>query len=118
MQEYLMIGTVLKPQGVRGEVKIKPYAAEVDLFHAWKTLYLEDHGAYTPIKMKVTRIHDGFIYGFLADCTSADDAESFRGRDLYIDREHAAPREDGAVLIADLIEERGAEEDGVLGGGQ
>ena len=103
MQEYLMIGTVLKPQGVRGEVKIKPYAAEVDLFHAWKTLYLEDHGAYTPIKMKVTRIHDGFVYGFLSDCASADDAESFRGRDLYIDREHAAPREDGAVLIADLI---------------
>ncbi|MBP6153029.1 MAG: ribosome maturation factor RimM, partial [Clostridia bacterium] len=27
MNEYLMIGEVLKPQGVRGEVKIKPYAA-------------------------------------------------------------------------------------------
>ena len=45
MQEYLMIGTVLKPQGVRGECKIKPYAANVDLFSSWKTLYLEDHGA-------------------------------------------------------------------------
>ena len=103
MQEYLMIGTVLKPQGVRGECKIKPFAADVDLFSSWKTLYLEDHGAYTPVSLKTTRIHDGFVYAYLADCASADDAEAFRGRDLYIDRTHAAPPGEGSVYIADLI---------------
>ena len=103
MQEYLMIGTVLKPQGVRGECKIKPYAADVDLFSSWKTLYLEDHGAYSPIKLKTTRIHEGFVYAYLADSASANDAEAFRGRDLYIDRAHAAPPEDGSVYIADLV---------------
>ena len=103
MQDYLMIGTVLKPQGIRGEVKIKPYAARVEMFSSWKELYLEDRGAYTPVPLKVTRIHEGFVYAFLAGSSSADDAESFRGRDLYIDRAHAAPPEDGAVFIADLI---------------
>ena len=103
MQEYLMIGTVLKPQGVRGECKIKPYAADVDLFSSWKTLYLEDHGAYSPIRVKTTRIHEGFVYAVLADCVSANDAEAFRGRDLYIDRVHAAQPEKGSVYIADLI---------------
>ena len=34
-----MIGVVLKPQGIRGEIKIKPYAADVSLFEEWKTLY-------------------------------------------------------------------------------
>ena len=103
MQEYLMIGTVLKQQGVRGECKIKPYAANVDLFSSWKTLYLEDHGAYTPIPLKTTRIHEGFVYAYLADCASANDVEAFRNRDLYIDRAHAAPPVDGSVYIADLI---------------
>ena len=103
MQDYLMIGTVLKPQGIRGEVKIKPYAARVEMFSSWKELYLEDRGAYTPVPLKVTRIHEGFVYAFLAGSSSADDAEAFRGRDLYIDRAHAAPPEDGAVYIADLI---------------
>ena len=42
MNEYLMIGEVLKPQGVRGEVKIKPYAADLEALHDWKTLYLHD----------------------------------------------------------------------------
>ena len=112
MQDYLMIGTVLKPQGIRGEVKIKPYAARVEMFSSWKNLYLEDHGAYSPVPVKASRIHDGFVYAFLADCSSADDAEAFRGRDLYIDREHAAPPEDGAVYIADLIGCEAVDEDG------
>ena len=103
MRNYLMIGTVLKPQGIRGECKIKPYAARVELFSEWETLYLEDHGIYTPVSSRVTRIHDGFVYSFLGECASADDAEAFRGRELYIDRAQAAPAEDGSVYIADLI---------------
>ena len=112
MQSYLMIGTVLKPQGIRGEVKIKPYAARVEMFSSWKNLYLEDKGAYTPVSLKVTRIHEGFVYACLADSMSADDAEAFRGRDLYIDRAHAAPAEDGAVYIADLIGCEAVDEEG------
>ena len=101
--EFLLIGTVLKPQGIRGECKIKSYAARMDMFSSWKTLYLEEHGAWTPVSLKVSRIHEGFVYARLADSASADDAEAFRGRDLYIDRAHAAPAEDGSVYIADLI---------------
>ena len=67
MQDYLMIGTVLKPQGIRGEVKIKPYAARVEMFSSWKNLYLEDRGAWTPVPLKVTRIHDGFVYAVLSE---------------------------------------------------
>ncbi len=37
--KYLMIGEVLRPQGVRGEVKVKPYAAEPEMFLDWTTLY-------------------------------------------------------------------------------
>ncbi len=112
LQKYLMIGTVLKPQGIRGECKIKSYASREEMFFSWKTLYLEDHGVWSPIALHVTRIHDGFVYARLGNCASADDAESFRGRDLYIDREHAAPPEEGSVYIADLIGCEAFDEDG------
>lgn len=103
MQDYLMIGEVLKPQGVRGECKIKPYAADPELYRRWKTLYLEDHGAYTPIGLKLTRIHDGFVYAVLGSCASPADVEKLRARPLYIDRKHAAKPEKGGAYIADLI---------------
>ena len=105
MKEYLMIGTVLKPQGVRGECKIRSYVAQIDLFRKWGTLYVKDKGAetYRPVSVRLDRIHEGFVYAVLEGCESADAAERFRGCDLYIDRAHAAkPGKDG-VLIADLI---------------
>ena len=103
MQDYLMIGVVLKPQGIHGECKIKPYAADLDLFSSWKKLYLESSGVYTPVPCAVSRVHDGFVYAVIGDCANADDAEKYRGRNLYIDRSHAAHPEDGAFFIADLI---------------
>ena len=98
MNEYLMIGEVLKPQGVRGEVKIKPYAADLEAFHDWKTLYLLDGTVYQPIKAVCSRVHDGFAYVTLGECKTMDDAEKLRGQKLYIDRAHALSlAEDEAV---------------------
>lgn len=111
-KEFLLIGTVLKPQGIHGECKIKPYASREDMFFSWKTLYQEDHGDYKPLKLKTERIHGGFVYAYLAGSTSANEAEAFRGLDLYIDRAHAAPAESGSDYIADLLGCEAAAEDG------
>ena len=62
MNEYLMIGEVLKPQGVRGEGKVKPFAANHEDFRRWKTLYLKQGESYTPVKARCSRVHDGFAY--------------------------------------------------------
>ena len=103
MTEYLMIGEVLKPQGLQGECKIKPYAADISLFETWQTLYRQEKGAYLPLELDLRRIHEGFVYAVLGDCQSPEDVDRLRGTKLYIDRVHAAPLEEGAVYIADLI---------------
>ncbi|MBR6028780.1 MAG: 16S rRNA processing protein RimM [Clostridia bacterium] len=103
LNEYLMIGEVLKPQGVRGEAKIRPYTDDPEAFRRWKTLYLEAGGVYTPVAAACSRVHDGFAYVTLAGCAKPEDVEKLRGRKLYIDRAHAAPLPEGEVYIADLI---------------
>ncbi len=116
MTDYLMIGEVLKPQGVRGEVKIRSFAADTELFRSWNPLFLEDAGSYTPLPCRFGRIHDGFVYATLGDCATVEEAENLRGRFLYIDRAHAAPLEEGSVYIADLIGCEAVDEEGnVLG---
>ena len=112
MIEYLMIGEVLKPQGIKGEVKIKPYAANHDDFRRWKTLYVKQGDTYAPVKMKCSRVHDGFVYATLGDCASMEDAEKLRAMQLYVDRAHANPLEEGEVYISDLIGCEGIDEDG------
>ena len=112
MIEYLMIGEVLKPQGIKGEVKIKPYAANHDDFRRWKTLYIQQSQSYQPIKVKCNRIHDGFVYAMLGECASMEDAEKYRAVQLYIDRAHANPLEEDEVYISDLIGCEGIDEAG------
>lgn len=112
MNEYLMIGEVLKPQGVHGEAKVKPYAADLEAFRRWETLYLRDGESYTPIAARCSRVHDGFAYVTLGDCTSPETVEKLRGRRLYIDRAHAAHLEEDEVYISDLIGCKAVDENG------
>ena len=112
MNEYLMIGEVLKPQGIRGEVKVKPFAANHDDFLRWKKLYIKKGEAYEAVKAKCSRVHDGFVYVTLGECASMEDAEKLRGVQLYVDRAHANPLEEDEVYISDLIGCEGVDENG------
>ena len=103
LQPYLLIGEVLRPQGVHGEAKVRPYAADPDDFLRWKTLYYLTDGEYVPVGARCSRVHDGFAYITLEGCASPDDVEKLRGRRLYIDRAHTAPLAKGETLIVDLI---------------
>ena len=114
MTDYLMIATVLKPQGVRGECKLRSWAADIERFRRWTTLYRKSGTGFEPVSVRVARIRDGFVYVYLDGSSTADQAESFRGADLYVDRAHAAPAEEGAVLIADLIGCEARDEQGAV----
>ena len=112
MIEYLMIGEVLRPQGVKGEAKVRPYAANPDDFRRWKTLYVREGEGYRPVKARCSRVHDGFVYATLGECASMEDAEGFRAVQLYVDRAHANPLEEDEVYISDLIGCEGVDEEG------
>ena len=75
-----MIGTVLKPQGIHGECKIKPYAADLDLFSGWTKLFLEEGGSFSPVSCAVSRVHDGFVYAVIGGCRTADEARTAQQR--------------------------------------
>lgn len=112
MNEYMMIGEILRPQGVRGEAKVRPYAADPDDFMTWKTLYVQEGSGYRAVSARCSRVHDGFAYVTLEGCTSPDDVEKLRGVQLYIDREHAGELAEGEVYIADLIGCEAVDEEG------
>ncbi len=116
LTEYFLIGEVLKPQGLHGEAKVKPYARDPEAFLDWKTLYLKEKDAWIPIAAKCSRVQGGFAYVTLAGCTRPEDVEKRRGQALYIDRAHASPLPEGMVYISDLMGCEATDETGrVLG---
>ncbi|MBR2719001.1 MAG: 16S rRNA processing protein RimM [Clostridia bacterium] len=116
MNEYLMIGEVLKPQGIRGEAKVKPYAADADDFLRWKTLYVQRDNDFEPIAARCSRVHDGFAYITLGACANPNDVERLRGTQLYIRREQTVQPGEDETFICDLIGCEAVDENGnVLG---
>lgn len=103
LSKYLLIGEVLKPQGARGEVKVRPYTDDPERFKSLKTVYMEDNQGYHAEKMRFVRVHDGMVYLLIGDADSMDDAEKLRGQKLYVDRANAVALREDEEFICDLI---------------
>lgn len=98
--ERLIIGEVLKPQGIRGELKIKTYTDEPDDVKSFGQVYIEGK----PYKILSFRVGgDGFAYLGLRGVPDRNAAELLRGKKLEGDREDAPELEEGRYYIADIL---------------
>ena len=51
LQDYLTVGYVLRPRGVKGEVKVEPLTDSIEQFNEWDVLYIKDGDQYYPLKI-------------------------------------------------------------------
>ena len=104
LDEYLIIGEILKPQGVKGEVKVRPITCDPSRFDGLTRVFFQDgEGAYTPEKIKVSRVDPDAVYLTVKGYTDRTEAEKLRGKLLYVDRASAAKLPEDAEFICDLI---------------
>ena len=100
---YFCIGEVLKPQGIHGEAKVRPYTDDPENFRRWTTLFRKDGENWAPIQSRFSRVHDGFVYLTLEGCARPEDVDKLRGLELYINRANASPLPEGMFYLADLM---------------
>ncbi len=98
--QRLVIGEVLKPQGIRGELKVKTFTDTPDVVKQFGTVYIDD----VPYKILSFRIgNDGAAYLGLRGIPDRNAAELFRGKKLEGEREDAPPLEEGRYYIVDIL---------------
>lgn len=98
--ERLVIGEVLKPQGIRGELKIKTFTDFPEDVKAFGTVYIDDI-AYKILSFRVG--NDGAAYLGLRGIPDRNAAELFRGKKVEGNREDAPALEEGQYYIVDMI---------------
>ncbi len=96
----LVIGEVLKPQGIRGELKVKTYTDFPENVKEFGTVYIEDV-AYKILSFRVGP--DGAAYMGLRGIPDRNAAELFRGKKIEGEREDAPPLEEGRYYIVDIL---------------
>lgn len=100
--EYLQIGEIVKPQGIRGEVKLRAMTSDMDRYARLETVYLKEGGKYVPHKVRKGRSYDGFAFLQLEGVNDRNQAELLRGTEVYVDREHAVELDEDENFICDL----------------
>jgi len=104
LDEYLVIGEILKPQGVKGEVKVRPITCDPSRFEDLTRVFFKDAaGTYVPIKVKISRVDLDAVYLTVRGYSDRTEAENLRGQLLYVDRASAMKLPEGAEFICDLI---------------
>ena len=98
--DRLIIGEVLKPQGIRGELKVKTFTDTPEDVKAFGTVYIDN----VPYKILSFRVGvDGAAYMGLRGIPDRNAAELFRGKKLEGAREDAPELEEGRYYIVDIL---------------
>lgn len=99
MEQTLKIGIIVKPQGIKGELKVQPLTDDINRFEKLKEVIIDDK----TYRVQKTVVGGGTVFMSLSGITDRNVAETFRGKFLLVTRENAIPLEEGRYFIADII---------------
>ena len=99
MQETLKIGLIVKPQGIRGEVKVQPLTDDINRFKNLKEVLIDGKN-YRVIS---SIIGGNVVFLAFSGVLDRNQAELLRGKYLCVTRENALSLEKGRYFIADII---------------
>ncbi|MBE5802174.1 MAG: 16S rRNA processing protein RimM [Clostridiales bacterium] len=102
-QEHLLIGEITKPQGIRGEVKVRHYTDDPERFYDLEEALMPAGNGFAPIKVLGARVNGDDVYLQLEGVDDRNEAEKLRGVKLYVDRAHARELPEDEVFIADIL---------------
>lgn len=87
-ERFLLIGTVGKPQGLKGEVNIHPFSGQPENLHAYQTLFLVDKkGELSPeLHVDSFRAHKGKAIILFDRVTDRTFAEKLTGMGVLVAR--------------------------------
>lgn len=103
MLDYLSVGYILKPQGIKGEIKVEPLTDYMERFDELDIFYIKNGNQYSPLKVISTRYSGHHVFLRLEGFNNMNDAEKLRGQYLWIPREMAKNLPKDTFFIADII---------------
>lgn len=98
--EYIECGKIVKPQGIKGEVKVYPWSDEADFLLDFETVYIGK--SKTAYKILGGRSQKQMTILRLEGVNTADEAQKLRDAVIYIKRENAN-LEEGQCFLSEMI---------------
>lgn len=97
--DFVCVGKIIKPQGIKGEVKILPLIDIPAIFNGKHELFLEKRK--TPFKTSTFRL--GYAYVLFKEISDRNVAEKYRNKFVYITKDEFEKLSVDDFLLEDLI---------------
>lgn len=98
---YLAVGRILRPWGVRGELKVEILTEDPARFERLETVYVGP--LFVPYRLERARLHSGAVLLKLAGCDDRTAAEVLRGLLVQVAMEDALPLEEGEYWAYQIL---------------
>ena len=103
MEQFLRVGVITAPHGVRGEVKVFPTTDDMNRFKDLKKCLLDTGKEKIPVEVTQVKFSKKLVILKLAGFDNMNDVEVYRGKDLLVSREEAVKLKPDENFIVDLI---------------
>ena len=103
---YLLLGEIMRPHGIRGELRVRMMTDYPERIAKLETIYLSAEAepkTAKPYKVQGMRMNGTFGLLKLHEIPDRTAAEKYRGLYVLIDMEHAVPLEEGEFYLYQLI---------------
>ncbi len=99
MEQMLKIGVVVKPQGIKGELKVAPLTDDANRFKQLKSVIIDGQ----EYKVAGAKVGAGAVFLALFGVSDRNQAETFRNKELFVKRENAVTPKKGHYFIVDIL---------------
>ncbi len=100
--KYFKCGLVLKPFGIKGELKIKSMS-DFDRFNKDNTIYIYYNNDYVMEKISSSRFSDGFYYIKLLGKEDINLVEKYHSKEIYVSELERQKLPEGEFYYSELI---------------
>lgn len=97
-KRFLEAGQIVNTHGIRGEVKIVPWADSAEFLTRFKKFYIDG----SPVSVTRSYVHKGSLIASLDGIDNVDSAVLFKNKTVCIDRAEAK-LDEGRYFIQDII---------------
>src|SRR5688572_752232 len=102
-REPILVGEIVKPHGLRGEVVVASYSENPERFVAGITFSTSENTDRSQRKVLEVRPHLGKLIVLFEGVESRDEAEALRGTKLFVSQDEVSEPEDGSYWEHQII---------------
>ncbi|MCR5503095.1 MAG: ribosome maturation factor RimM [Lachnospiraceae bacterium] len=117
MEDRFKVGVLLKPHGIKGEVKAYPTTDDAKRFRKLKEVILKPvKGPEMTLRIVFVRFFKNLVILKFDGIDTPEAIREYSRAELYVNREDAVKLEENEYFIADLIGIEAVSDDGALKG--